>query len=174
MTHRDNCQPEVEKFLDKQKTDGWNVLEIGPGTDNQFRSLFERKYGMKYTAIDPLPLTNGPNCYQGRMEALPFPSNRYDLVFACHAFEHCERPIDALKEFLRVLKPGGYVFILTPKYCEHHVLLADADHINVVTDMQMIRKLHYVGFPRNNIEVYVSELAPKEQDHNLVSYARKP
>jgi ubiquinone/menaquinone biosynthesis C-methylase UbiE len=162
--------PEVTKFLSKQDCKGWNVLEIGAGPDTTFRYLFESA-GMKYTGIDVLPVTNGSNCYQGLMESLPFSTAKFDFIFACHAFEHCNRENDALKEFFRCLKKGGALFLLTPNYCEHHILRADEDHINVLTDLQMKRKLLYAGF--REFSVYTSALDPKVQNHSLVTIAVK-
>lgn len=41
---------------------------------------------------------------------LPFTSNRYDLVFSYNAFEHFSDPANALREMVRVCRPGGYLF----------------------------------------------------------------
>lgn len=37
----------------------------------------------------------------------------FDFVWASSVFEHLERPWEAAEEIIRVLKPGGYVFIQT-------------------------------------------------------------
>lgn len=39
--------------------------------------------------------------------ALPYPSNHFDLVFSTNAFEHVMQPAAMLNEIYRVLKPGG-------------------------------------------------------------------
>lgn len=171
VSHRDNALPEVNKFLDKYGVKGWSVLELGQGTDSQFRTFFENKYSMTYKGIDVLNVSNGSDCYVGYMENLPFPDGRFDFVFACHAFEHTERPAESLREAKRVLKQNGFLFLITPPHGEHHVLQADSDHINVLTEMQLQRLLLYVGF--KDFSVYRSALAAKEQDHNIISVARK-
>src|SRR5579872_5073485 len=42
------------------------------------------------------------------------PEKTYDFVLASHVLEHIANPLRALKEFERVLKPGGVMLILVP------------------------------------------------------------
>ncbi|MCY1030806.1 methyltransferase domain-containing protein [Corallococcus sp. BB11-1] len=37
-----------------------------------------------------------------------------DFIIANHFLEHCEDPIGAMKNFIRVLKPGGIIFMAVP------------------------------------------------------------
>ena len=45
---------------------------------------------------------------------LPFPSEAFDVVACVEGIEHLERPVDALREFRRVLRPGGTLVLTTP------------------------------------------------------------
>lgn len=45
---------------------------------------------------------------------LPFENESYDYVISSHVIEHFFDPIAAIKEWLRVIKPGGYIFIIAP------------------------------------------------------------
>ena len=45
---------------------------------------------------------------------LPFPDQSLDGVVACGLFEHLKKPWECAKEIIRVLKPGGYVYIEVP------------------------------------------------------------
>ena len=47
-------------------------------------------------------------------DSLPFPENSQNFVVASHVLEHFFDPIKALKEWLRVVKPYGYVFVIFP------------------------------------------------------------
>lgn len=42
---------------------------------------------------------------------LQFDENTYDLAFSYNAFEHIDDPEKALNEAMRVLKPGGYLYL---------------------------------------------------------------
>ncbi|MEQ8956443.1 MAG: methyltransferase domain-containing protein, partial [Coleofasciculus sp. C2-GNP5-27] len=37
-----------------------------------------------------------------------------DIVISNHAIEHVERPLDAIREMYRILKPGGRMIIVAP------------------------------------------------------------
>jgi len=45
---------------------------------------------------------------------LPFKDNTVDFVINSHVIEHFYDPVHAIEEWLRVVKPGGYVFIIAP------------------------------------------------------------
>ncbi len=45
-------------------------------------------------------------------------THRYDFVLSCHNLEHISNPVKALKEWIRVVKPGGAVIVLLPD-CRH-------------------------------------------------------
>uniref|UniRef100_A0A914QWC2 Methyltransferase type 11 domain-containing protein n=1 Tax=Panagrolaimus davidi TaxID=227884 RepID=A0A914QWC2_9BILA len=47
-------------------------------------------------------------------DKLPFNNETYDFVISSHAIEHFYDPIKTIKEWLRVIKIGGYVFMIIP------------------------------------------------------------
>jgi len=44
-----------------------------------------------------------------------FPDSTYDLILASDVLEHISDPLKALKEWRRVVKPGGYLFLVLPR-----------------------------------------------------------
>ncbi len=58
---------------------------------------------------------NLDECHVGSVEHMPFlASGSIDLAFARYVAEHLERPVEALREIRRVLKPGGRFLFITP------------------------------------------------------------
>src|SRR4029079_8173687 len=52
---------------------------------------------------------------KGAAESIPFPDNTFDLVMLDNVLEHVtDRPL-TLREVRRVLKPGGLLYMVTPK-----------------------------------------------------------
>lgn len=51
---------------------------------------------------------------QGRIEALPFRSGRFDVVTCIEVIEHVDEPARALDELARVVRDGGTVILTTP------------------------------------------------------------
>lgn len=47
-------------------------------------------------------------------DALPFPAEAFDVVFASWLLEHLERPLRTLGQIRRVLRPGGAFVFITP------------------------------------------------------------
>ncbi|MEK7118022.1 MAG: methyltransferase domain-containing protein [Patescibacteria group bacterium] len=46
----------------------------------------------------------------------PFPDNSFELIEAFHVLEHLDRPFDAMKEFYRLLEPGGTLHVKVPHF----------------------------------------------------------
>lgn len=132
----------TEKALGRIKDKfGKEILEVGCGEFN-FKDYFEQK-GFIWKGLDLLDI---PGTTRGSMDSLPFENESFDVVIAVHSFEHCERPIDALREFRRVLRNGGWLFLSTPRYCRRNVMEIDPTHIFVLTPENYYALLIYCGF----------------------------
>jgi len=117
------------------------VADIGC-RDDATRPYFKRKgYGWFGIDIDPVMTA----VLKGDMHALPMCDETIDLVFSIHALEHSETPIKVLREFKRVTRLGGYVFIATPAYSDYQLFICDKEHIMVPTMKQMKRWCQQVG-----------------------------
>ena len=51
---------------------------------------------------------------------IPEPAGAFDAIMCVEVFEHLPNPIAAIKEFSRVLRPGGYLIITAPFCCWTH------------------------------------------------------
>ena len=52
---------------------------------------------------------------------MPVPDGSYDLVFCSQTLEHVPNPVAVLREFHRVLKPGGQAWLSAPLFYPEHV-----------------------------------------------------
>ena len=50
----------------------------------------------------------------GRAESLPFPDGSFDLVTCQTVLIHVREPSVALREYLRVVRPGGRLLLIEP------------------------------------------------------------
>ena len=57
----------------------------------------------------------GRRVRQGDMMAMPYGAGEADLVTCIHALEHVPEPLQALREFGRVLRPGGWLYVVVPE-----------------------------------------------------------
>jgi SAM-dependent methyltransferase len=68
----------------------------------------------------------------GRLEDTP--EDSYDAVLASHVLEHLANPLAALKEWARIVRPGGYVLLIVP----HRD--GTFDHRRPVTSLEHMRE----------------------------------
>ena len=94
------------------------VVDIGCG-NGEFLKL-ARALGWITYGIDPDPVaveiakSTGASVRQGTLPHTGLPAQQFDLVTLSHVIEHVHDPLDALRECLRILKPGGKLWIATP------------------------------------------------------------
>jgi SAM-dependent methyltransferase len=58
----------------------------------------------------------GPGGVCGSATALPFADGSFDVVAAFDVIEHCDPESRAIEELVRVLRPGGRLFLAVPAY----------------------------------------------------------
>lgn len=165
-SHRDWVMVEFKRFVKDNNLTSGKLLDVGCYNTALQKQITE--LGFEWVGVDRAPAEEGISL--GVMEQLPFADNSFDIVFCCHAFEHSEHPIEALKEFKRVTKK--WIYIATPFPCKHQILEADSDHIFVLNPMQMERLFRYAGYKGGQNYVQWKDIS-LEQDYNIISIGVK-
>lgn len=129
-------------------TDGSSVLEVAPGPGyfclelaklGQFEitGLDLSRTFVKMATKKAAAAGARINFQQGSASNMPFPKNSFDFLVCRAAFKNFAKPVEALKEMCRVLKPGGHGLIIDLKGD------ASRDEIGAAVD-----EMHLSGFNR--------------------------
>jgi SAM-dependent methyltransferase len=130
-----------------------DFLEVGPG-QGAIAEL-ARAAGYRYRAVEPSPVLAGGlrergfDVEQAFTPPLPAADLSQDVVYADQVLEHMSG-IDAARawvaEALRVLRPGGLLFVVVPDYLKERGFFWDIDYThNFITTERRMRQLLYDG-----------------------------
>lgn len=106
---------------DFQLRENFRILEVGCG-DGWFLRWLNNRYHVRGVGVDISPAAAnlaaandwaGNEYYAAEASQLPFETDSFDLGCALDVIEHLthEHKREALREMVRVLKPGGYVLL---------------------------------------------------------------
>lgn len=54
------------------------------------------------------------------IKCIDLPDHTFDAVWCSHTLEHCDEPFETLKEFKRLLKAKGAIYIIVPYPADNH------------------------------------------------------
>lgn len=94
--------------------EGRRVLDVGCGRG--FAGNVVAKRGGEYFGADLVASREGLRMVLADGGALPFSDAAFDAVLCIDVFEHMPDPATAAREFNRLLRPGGFVFLSAPNY----------------------------------------------------------
>lgn len=108
----------LDRYLqNKNKLD---ILDVGTGTGVMLGIL--ERYG-RVTGVDNSDIAikfcqerGYHNVVNSSAENLPFENSSFDLICAMDLLEHLDGDQKVLKEFYRILRPGGFLFVTVPAY----------------------------------------------------------
>lgn len=97
----------------------------------------------------------------GTLEEAGFPDESFHIVHASHLVEHLTEPRLFLKEAFRILKPGGYVILVTPNTAGFQARLFGRawrslieDHICLFSKQNLSLLLRKEGFVLHRIKTW--------------------
>jgi SAM-dependent methyltransferase len=140
-------------LLLRYRTPPGQLLEIGPGQGTLAALALDA--GWSYSAVEPSVILaqqlrqQGLDVVQAFTPPIPAADASQDVLYADQVLEHMPG-IDAARtltaEALRVLRPGGILFIVVPDYLKERSFFWDVDYThNFVTTERRVRQLLYDG-----------------------------
>ena len=130
-----------------------DFLEVGPG-QGAIADL-AREAGYRYTAVEPSTIlcdqlrARGIDVTEAFTPPIPADDASMDVIYSDQVVEHMSG-IDAARawvaEALRILKPGGVLFVVVPDYLKERGFFWDIDYThNFITTERRMRQLLYDG-----------------------------
>jgi ubiquinone/menaquinone biosynthesis C-methylase UbiE len=128
------------------------ALDVGCATGPLVKALVDvgiDSYGVDVSkwAIKNSPVTNRLSWIDLDIDKLVFPDESFDLVITTFVIEHLIDPKRALQEMFRVLKPGGYLYIVTDK--EQCFASGQVGHINIRSKKSWLNLLKDIKFKKS-------------------------
>lgn len=115
----------VRRVLAPELRPGAAVLDAGCGTGGMILRLRAQRPEWTFSGIDFMPLAcelarrrcgSGVDVRVASITELPFADRSFDAVVSADVVCQVDNPEVAVKEFFRVLRPGGIVVINVPAY----------------------------------------------------------
>ena len=77
--------------------------------------------------------------------SLPFAEKSQDVIIARHILEHCIDTIKTLKEWIRVLKPGGKLIVAVPEEGIMKSIPMNPEHVHAFTQSSLVNIMEMLG-----------------------------
>jgi SAM-dependent methyltransferase len=146
---------------------GEKIVELGCGN---------KKTVPNAIGVDKVPCGEEvPNLYEKSVadivanveKELPFEDNSVDTIIARHILEHCVDTISTLKNWIKILKPGGRLIIAVPDESAEITINLNPEHVHVFTPESLQATLDLIGLKKIKVLVgynSVSFLAVYEKE----------
>jgi demethylmenaquinone methyltransferase/2-methoxy-6-polyprenyl-1,4-benzoquinol methylase len=163
-------------LLDIDRDD--RVLDVGCGTGFATEGLVKHSdnvHGLDQSvhqleqAWDKFGKRGPVQFYRGDAERLPFADDSFDVVWSSGSIEYWPDPVETLREFRRIVKPGGQILVVGPNSPDSFLMekLADAIMLFYGVDEadRMFREAgyehfeHYFMGPSYNPEIAITTVA---------------
>ena len=92
---------------------------------------------------------------RGDATRLPFPDRSFDRIIAAEVLEHVDDDMGAIRELVRVLRPGGTIAATVPSFLpericwaltdEYHAPFVAGGHVRIYTQAELRNKLGAAG-----------------------------
>jgi len=167
LIHIDQAIKELKEY-----TKIYNLSQgIDIGAKNNYAAIkIQEELKIPCMALD---INRGEGVFiKGLMEDLPVHNNMVDLIFCSHIFEHTIDPIKTIKEFHRILKPSGFLYLQTPFPCLESYYNLDYSHTFVLDLNQLGVLFQRYGFKIIDAKLRAGK-SEEDRDKNQVMFMVK-
>ncbi len=130
---------------------GLDVLNLGSGPFLELSELPKQKKRFTLCDIDPRALSLAQRIHGAALVAadtvaanapLPYPDGYFDAVVSMDVVEHVPDPLPWVENALRVLKPGGLLFLTTPNYASYSLRALEGTVLELIARKQGFSRKH--------------------------------
>jgi SAM-dependent methyltransferase len=125
------------------------MLVVGCSDGSEVKYMTEKGFDAKGIDMDGRLFDTYPKEIRERlrvmdMHEIKLNPGSFDIIYMCHTLEHALAPYIVLCQLNKVLRMGGLAYISMPVHCD--AWCADNQHINVMTELQMLHLAAKTGF----------------------------
>jgi 2-polyprenyl-6-hydroxyphenyl methylase/3-demethylubiquinone-9 3-methyltransferase len=170
---------------------GGRILNVGSGPFFELGELEARGARFTLCDIDPRAISLARTLHGSALDGadvihagrpLPYPDGAFDAVVSMDVVEHLEDPVPWLEDVLRVLAPGGLLFLTTPNYASRSLRVIENTVLEAIARLQGFSRkdLHPTKLNPDSLRGVihraggrVSQVKPLGLGWVLAAYARK-
>lgn len=159
-------------FFDRYGRGARSCLDIGSMDINgSLRSVCP--VDLAYTGVD-LEAGPGVDVVTAQPSELPFPSESFDLVVSSSAFEHDGLFWLTFLEMLRVLEPGGVLYLNAPSNGHYHRHPLDCWRFYPDAGLALVQWAERSGVPCRLLESFISSRCQAEWNDCVIVVRKGP
>lgn len=159
-----------QRFFRQVIADGQRVLDVGCGVGFNAEAVQRVHSNVTIDGVDVLdPKDVRPAVRYQQLdittERLPFNDNTFDRILFTHVIEHIQDGHMVMREMLRVLKPGGWLYLETPSPISSRLpswpwrmsqggpmnFFDDPTHIRVVPPSELMQLMESTGWTKARV-----------------------
>lgn len=154
------------------------LLDVGCGSGSLLQIFANTGWQVEGVDFDPAAVENaiskGLQVRCGSLGEQKYPDNHFDIITMSHLIEHVYDPLEQLRECHRILRPGGYLVLVTPninalshwRFKEACRLLEPPRHLHIFSPQALRLLAEKVGFQRLKLITTI------RQAHNIYLSSR--